>query len=73
MESCLSGILSDADLAALKRAVTDSQYRTSLPDILPEVSFAEIGVAGDGYLSMLSCGLELFLERELSERKRSRP
>lgn len=57
------GILSDADLAALKRAVTDSQYRTSLPDILPEVSFAEIGVAGDGYLSMLSCGLELFLER----------
>ena len=63
------GILGDADLTALRRAVSDSQYRTSLPVILPETSFGEVEVGGDNYLSVLSRGLDLFLERGVMRRE----
>lgn len=57
------GILSDVDLTTLKRVISDSQYRTSLPDIFPEISFGEIDVVGDGYLLVLSRGLDLLLKK----------
>lgn len=63
------GILSDADLATLRRLVSDSRYRTSLPEILPETSFGNVKVGEDAYLSVLSRGLDLFLERGVIRRE----
>lgn len=57
------GIISDSDIAMLRRKIADASYRSLLPQMLPPDAFVKVAVGGQNYLEVVAQGLDELQEK----------